>query len=712
MRKTFSAWVLSCLLAASGAAQINPDVIVGDVTGTQNSGSSNGIAAFSVGTVSCNIGTSGLSWVASTNQHPVIAQNAFRVKNDRFEQIGMSWLKHGFTALAQSLCNSCQNPGTGSILGVGCSDPYGASLNGSQSGLGPRYQVNANTGFFNYPPANPTWSGNIARRLQIAETDIDPAANAGAVYFIEAQYVTPDDAAAGNQDNNASYRAATFGGAPGAYTLTLNGSTVRQKAAIWGWAAYDPTVGVQNVDVPGEGRFIVGWKQTSLGGGQFRYNVSVHNLNSDRSARRFEIQLPLGTTASNLYFHDVPYHSGEPYAGTDWTGAITAQGVEWSTQTEAQNANANALRWGSCYSFGFDADSATIGQATLDLFKAGPVPSVSFTLCPAQPPIPVVTQNYTLNPTAPYDFVAIPLAGGSTIGPTTDDSSVTATLGFAFTYYGSTFTQLLVSSNGYLTVPGQAGGVYNNPVIPNTAAPNGVIAAYWDDLNPAQGGQIRYQTVGVAPNRRFVVHYDAVARYNSGGQLENFEIILDETTNVITMTTVTSANGGASATRGIEDLAGTGGIQFSKDTPGTAVAGTSIVFAPSIPYNFPASAVLVQSGNGLPNTNFALDIMSVPYSPIVLCADVVPGPTSLGTLGYSDLGMTPALIAIADGLGVLGPYDPSAATNECGQYNFTFYMGPLAVPTGLTLYFQGYIFSPTGPNGIFHKTNLASFTGL
>ena len=33
-------------------------------------------------------------------------------------------------------------------------------------------------------------------------TDLDPAQNAGALYFGEGHYVTPDDAAAGNDDNN------------------------------------------------------------------------------------------------------------------------------------------------------------------------------------------------------------------------------------------------------------------------------------------------------------------------------------------------------------------------------------------------------------------------------------------------------------------------------------------------------------------------------
>ncbi|MCA9323108.1 MAG: hypothetical protein KDB53_20375, partial [Planctomycetes bacterium] len=105
-----------CLPAQSGNP--GPDVIVGDLPSTQSYGSLGTISAFSIGTTSCNIGTQNLNWYSNVNQHPVIAQNLYRIKNDRFEMIGLSHLKHGFTALTGSVCDTCQNPGTGSQLGV------------------------------------------------------------------------------------------------------------------------------------------------------------------------------------------------------------------------------------------------------------------------------------------------------------------------------------------------------------------------------------------------------------------------------------------------------------------------------------------------------------------------------------------------------------------------------------------------------------------
>src|SRR5262249_46817454 len=155
------------------------------------------------------LGTQELTWNANTNQHPVISQNLYRLANGRFEQLGQAWLKHGFCALQGTVCSSGCMPsplGCGA-LGVGCSDPYSSSLNGGQNGLGPKSEVNASTGAFLYPWSNNgSGSGELFKRLQALDTDIDPAANPGALYFVASMYVQPEDAASHNNNNNESYR--------------------------------------------------------------------------------------------------------------------------------------------------------------------------------------------------------------------------------------------------------------------------------------------------------------------------------------------------------------------------------------------------------------------------------------------------------------------------------------------------------------------------
>ncbi len=162
--------------AGCGDTSVGPDVIVGDLFDIMKWGTLAGVTSYSLGTYSCNIGDEPLQWISGTNRHPVIGQNVYRMENGRFEQVGMSWLKHGFTALTDSLCCTCINPGTGSLLGVGCADPYTASLNGSQSRLGPRFEVNPWTGVFAYPFTSQGQTGDVLhKRIQIANSDIDPA---------------------------------------------------------------------------------------------------------------------------------------------------------------------------------------------------------------------------------------------------------------------------------------------------------------------------------------------------------------------------------------------------------------------------------------------------------------------------------------------------------------------------------------------------------
>jgi hypothetical protein len=78
----------------------------------------------------------------------------------------------------------------------------------------------------------------------------------------------------------------------------------------------------------------------------------------------------------NIGFHDILYHSGEPYDDTDWTATVERgdgrNSITWQTSTFAENPDGNALRWGTLYNFRFDADfPPAITTATLGLFKPG-----------------------------------------------------------------------------------------------------------------------------------------------------------------------------------------------------------------------------------------------------------------------------------------------------------------------------------------------------
>lgn len=364
----FAARADECTPLSSG-----PDAIVGEIPDVIRWGSVGGISGYTIGHQICNIGDAPLPWTISF-QHPVFAPNLYRLKNNRFEQIGMGWVKHAVTTGTGSACCACTPPGGNSHLGVGCSDVYDAAYNGQQSLFGPRSEVNPYSGTFQDPWGTQGQSGDaIFKRVQVHISDLDPAVNPGALYFAEVQVVSPDEAAMGNGSNSSSYRkirVTNFNN--GAWGLVPDGPIRRRQPAIFAWQEFDPTVVITAFDILNDGRLYVAHKTQDNGDGTWHYEYAVFNLNSHRSARSFAVPVPQGVTVTNIGFHDIAYHSGEPYDGTDWLGVHENGAVTWSTQTFDENPNANALRWGTLYNFRFDASSSgSIATASIGLFRPG-----------------------------------------------------------------------------------------------------------------------------------------------------------------------------------------------------------------------------------------------------------------------------------------------------------------------------------------------------
>src|SRR5438132_4963988 len=226
-----------------------PDVIVGDLPDMEQLGSAGTQLGLAVATTSCNNGDQPVDWFALPNtDHPVIPQNLYRMSggadnNERFEQIGQSWLKHAFTALTLNACNFGCNGVGGSHLGSGCSDPYSANLNGGQNGIGSRAWVNPFTGAF--PSTANNHSGHahdgVSHRVRVEVDDLNQDLNQGATYFAEAQYVTPHEytwcqahPAECNMYNNVSYRQYSVSGTT-SFTFSPLASTVLRRPAFMAW---------------------------------------------------------------------------------------------------------------------------------------------------------------------------------------------------------------------------------------------------------------------------------------------------------------------------------------------------------------------------------------------------------------------------------------------------------------------------------------------
>jgi hypothetical protein len=359
---------------------MGPDVTYQHINGFQQYGPVGGIYAYALGTDTCNIGDENLLWTNAGT--PALAMNAYRLQNGRLVQIGLGFCKTACCAAAGAGCGTCNGQG-GSVLGAGCKDVYGAGYNGSQSHLAPRSVINGYTGVIS--GFSQITGDAIFRRLQIAQADLSTVNYPGARFFAEGHYASTDDAGAGNSLNNASYMPVNI--SQTTFAMSSAGATSSGIPAIRAWRDHglgpnmpDPSVTIVTVDVASEGRFLVATKVTTLAPDLFVYDYAVYNFNSDRGGGWLSVPQAAGVSVTGVGFHDVRYHSGEPYDNTDWVSSVTGSAVEWrSPQTFAQNPNSNALRWGTMYNFWFEADtSPTTGSVTLGLFKPGTPSSLSF----------------------------------------------------------------------------------------------------------------------------------------------------------------------------------------------------------------------------------------------------------------------------------------------------------------------------------------------
>ncbi len=369
---------LAAPLLSAAPVLADADVQVFNVIGVTKWGSAGGITAYSFGSDMCNAGDADLPFEATSQHHPLIVENLYRARDGRFEQIGMSWAWHSFSALAQGACGSC-NGHSGSVLGAGCNSSDTASAIGQQAMLGPRSEVDGFSGLFAYPFATRGQSGPVLfKRLQVVNEDLNPATNPGATYYAEILVVTPDDAGTLHSANNAGARRVVVGPlSGGGYTLTTSGATSVGIPAIVAWAAADASVALHTIDVPGDGRFYVVSHVADLGAGRWRYDYAVFNHNSSRAAAALRLPAP-GAVLSDIRFHDVAYHSGELYSDLDWLATFSGGELAWRAQAIEPAELGNALRWATAYSFSFIADRPpTRGPVALDLFAAGDPASVS-----------------------------------------------------------------------------------------------------------------------------------------------------------------------------------------------------------------------------------------------------------------------------------------------------------------------------------------------
>ena len=102
-------------------------------------------------------------------------------------------------------------------------------------------------------------------------------------------------------------------------------------------------------------------------------------------------------------------------------------------------------------------------------------------------------------------------------------------IGYTFTYNGVNYSQVVVSSQGYLSFNTSAGASYSVDLINTANRP--LVAPLWGNSVNGNGGSAKYITTGTAPNRVFTFEW---LNWQWGGSNSmSFQVKLYETTNQI-----------------------------------------------------------------------------------------------------------------------------------------------------------------------------------
>ena len=136
------------------------------------------------------------------------------------------------------------------------------------------------------------------------------------------------------------------------------------------------------------------------------------------------------------------------------------------------------------------------------------------------------------------------LGGTPTSVETDDEWSDVIDIGFDFCFFGGTYNQLLIGSNGVVSFDLSNANGYNGwsydpgdtlPNSSNSSLSDANIFGVAHDIDPSVGGEINFMILGSAPQRQFVVNYTAVPLFSGACNelTSTSQIILYESSNVI-----------------------------------------------------------------------------------------------------------------------------------------------------------------------------------
>ena len=640
----------------------------------------NGEAGMSMLNTMCNPGSVNIPWQAPMQpNHPMFGFIITRENNGRMVQISdWSYCKHAFTSVnVDGSCGTCVNPGTGALMGLNCSDTYGAGNNGDRNYLGPPAEIDPWLGTWNpvgsyFDKGDPevaaptnndgarstiNTAGDVVKnRVRVNEQEL---LTAGTFYY-GIQLIHRGEAVANRGDNIASRGfAPSWNGTSWSFA---NAAPQQYGSILSRWNGASINSATNGTD---DGRIYVASKITPSGA-SFHYEYAVHNVDSSRGIASFRIPISASATASNFGFRDIDADSLNNWVATRVGNEI----VFTAPANNPQNWNTVFNCWFDCTvapSQGlFHCNAARIGAGSLSTSVladvpsgiptafntlvgtgcaggSGPcqssayelfAPSTGFDLSNLSMGFALSGQNYQFGPASGGSGYVTPTGTAMTLG---DDDAQPVSLPFSLSYPGGTTTTLSVGSNGVLS-PVAATTSYT-PDISGYLGGSPTWAACWSDINPAAGGQVLVSTSPTAVRISFV----NVPSY-SGGGLVNFqyEVLPSHRVNVYW-----------------QACTPTGGDALVGWTPGN---GATDPGNGNLSAAIPAGAVLCPGANNVQPVALAASARPVLGTTITLSTTNVPAGAGLAALQIA--ASTPAQPIDLTAIGMSGCFayiDPASA---------------------------------------------------
>lgn len=191
-----------------------------------------------------------------------------------------------------------------------------------------------------------------------------------------------------------------------------------------------------------------------------------------------------------------------------------------------------------------------------------------------------------------------------------DDGVVPLDIPFPFQFYGSSYQQLFISSNGNIQF-GSASAEFSNQCVNEgpAAGMGSMIAPYWDDLDLRAYGTLEYELVGTVPERILVIEWDDVPVFgDDSDDRVTFEVqLFEESSDIVFLyedATSVSGYNGSGATIGLQSERDRVSLQYGCDQP-VIVDASAIAFPHPVTPNPEIGSEELSATANLPAANLS-----------------------------------------------------------------------------------------------------------